>query len=145
MKTDLTVSDIVTTVNLPTAMLPEEQVGWMFHSVCMKDASTWLVPLAIERCCERGAQVYTQVKKELPVSAVPALEKDVSVLKERLKLLFFFCLSCQTAFEYCGLKSSAACTTVQIILDNNSFQWIHLERLPVPYRRLSGGQVKSSK
>ena len=27
-------------MNLPTAMLPEEQVGWMFHRVCMKEAST---------------------------------------------------------------------------------------------------------
>lgn len=42
-------------LNLPTAMLPEEQVGWMFHRVCMKEASTWVLPLQIERCCKREA------------------------------------------------------------------------------------------
>lgn len=36
----------------PTAMLLDEQVGWMFHRVCMKEASTWVHPLEMERCCK---------------------------------------------------------------------------------------------
>lgn len=40
-------------MNLPTARLTEEQVGWTFHRVCMKEASTWTLPLDIERCCKR--------------------------------------------------------------------------------------------
>lgn len=27
----------------------------MFHRVCMKEASTWLLPLEMERCCKREA------------------------------------------------------------------------------------------
>lgn len=27
-----------------------EQMGFMFHSVCMKEASTWSSPLAVDRC-----------------------------------------------------------------------------------------------
>lgn len=42
-------------LNLPTAMLLEEQVGWTFHRVCMKEASTWMLPLHIERCCKTEA------------------------------------------------------------------------------------------
>lgn len=37
----------------PSAMLLPEQVGWTFHNVCMKDASTWMCPLEMDRCCER--------------------------------------------------------------------------------------------
>lgn len=36
----------------PTAMLPDEQVGWMFHKVCMKEASTWVLLLEMDRCCD---------------------------------------------------------------------------------------------
>lgn len=50
-------------MNLPTAMLPEEQVGWMFHRVCMKEASTWQLPLAMERCCKTEAS-YTGLQTE---------------------------------------------------------------------------------
>lgn len=59
-------------MNLPTAMLLEEQVGWMFHRVCMKDASTWLLPLEMERCCKREAG-YTGLQTEgctLPVKSL---------------------------------------------------------------------------
>lgn len=27
-----------------------EEMGFMFHSVCMKEASTWSSPLAVDRC-----------------------------------------------------------------------------------------------
>lgn len=37
----------------PTAMLLEEQVGCTFHRVCMKDASTWMLPLEMERCWKK--------------------------------------------------------------------------------------------
>ena len=37
-------------VYLPTATLLPEQVGWTFHNVCMKEASTWILPLDMDRC-----------------------------------------------------------------------------------------------
>lgn len=43
-------------LNLPTVMLPEEQVGWMFHRVCMKEASTCELPLQVDRCCKTHRQ-----------------------------------------------------------------------------------------
>lgn len=29
----------------------QEQIGFIFHRVCMKEASTWSSPLAVDRCC----------------------------------------------------------------------------------------------
>lgn len=49
---------------MPTAMLPDEQVGWMFHRVCMKEASTWVLPLEIERCCKREAGYIRGVRQK---------------------------------------------------------------------------------
>lgn len=36
-------------VRLLPSSQPEE-IGFMFHSVCMKEASTWSSPLAVDRC-----------------------------------------------------------------------------------------------
>lgn len=40
----------------PSSTLLPEQMGCTFHSVCMKDASTWMLPLDMDRCCG-GMQV----------------------------------------------------------------------------------------
>lgn len=34
----------------PSPSSQQEQMGFMFHSVCMKEASTWSSPLAVDRC-----------------------------------------------------------------------------------------------
>lgn len=34
----------------PSPSSQPEQMGFMFHSVCMKEASTWSSPLAVDRC-----------------------------------------------------------------------------------------------
>lgn len=54
----LDMSDINSTKNhRPSSTLLPEQVGWTFHSVCMKDTSTWMLPLDMDRCC--GDQVHS--------------------------------------------------------------------------------------
>lgn len=42
-------------------MLPAEQVGWMFHRVCIKEASTWMPPFEIERCWNRGKASFCKL------------------------------------------------------------------------------------
>lgn len=39
-------------------MLLPEQMGWTFHRVCIKEASTWMLPLEMDKCC-RGDAVKT--------------------------------------------------------------------------------------
>lgn len=34
-------------------MLLPEQMGWTFHRVCMKEASTWMLPLEMDKCCRK--------------------------------------------------------------------------------------------
>lgn len=34
-------------------MLLPEQMGWTFHRVCMKEASTWILPLEMDKCCRK--------------------------------------------------------------------------------------------
>lgn len=36
---------------LPSSMLLPEHMGWTFHRVCIKEASTWMLPLEIDKCC----------------------------------------------------------------------------------------------
>lgn len=43
---------------LPSSMLLPEQMGWTFHRVCIKEASTWMLPLEIDKCC-RGDGMNT--------------------------------------------------------------------------------------
>lgn len=39
--------------SLPSSMLLPEQMGWTFHRVCMKEASTWMLPLEMDKCCRK--------------------------------------------------------------------------------------------
>lgn len=38
-------------------MLLPEQMGWTFHRVCMKEASTWMLPLEMDKCCRRKGNI----------------------------------------------------------------------------------------
>lgn len=54
-------------------MLLPEQMGWTFHRVCIKEASTWMLPLEIDKCCRgdemnRGSIYFTAVTVQVEYS-----------------------------------------------------------------------------
>lgn len=66
----------------PTAMFPDEQVGWMFHKVCMKEASTWVLPLEMDRCCDTDVNSLWFQSEPDP----PRLGRAVCLAVTRFKL-----------------------------------------------------------
>lgn len=51
-------------------MLLPEQMRWTFHRVCIKEASTWMLPLEIDKCCRAdrmntGSIYYTAVSVQV--------------------------------------------------------------------------------
>lgn len=42
-------------------MLLPEQMGWTFHRVCMKEASTWMLPLEMDKCCRKEGEMTVSV------------------------------------------------------------------------------------
>lgn len=42
---------------VPSSMLLPEQMGWTFHRVCMKEASTWMLPLEMDKCCGKEGKI----------------------------------------------------------------------------------------
>lgn len=61
----------------PTAMLLDEQVGWTFHRVCMKEASTWMLSLEFERCW-KGEADYTWLKTENDYSCIICANRTIT-------------------------------------------------------------------
>lgn len=90
-------------MNLPTAMLPEEQVGWMFHRVCMKEASTWELPLAMERCCKKRSRLHAALYGK--VLAYCTENGDVPVVGIKNNFVVSVPCSCQTVFNAEGERA----------------------------------------
>lgn len=47
--------------SLPSSMLLPEQMGWTFHRVCMKEASTWMLPLEMDKCCRKEGMITCSI------------------------------------------------------------------------------------
>lgn len=71
-------------------MLLPEQMGWTFHRVCMKEASTWMLPLEMDKCCRKErnirCSIYLFVSKTVSGQRLETFlyyEKSAASLAER--------------------------------------------------------------
>lgn len=117
-------------------MLLPEQMGWTFHRVCIKEASTWMLPLEMDKCCggngiNKGSVYFPQRSSGQDAGNCSTFQVTLFILKDvligpgQLQTPLFFIQGCIGATDCClqasqtGLSNCKPCKMIVNLKKSN--------------------------